>query len=105
MVGALVLTVTSIGPALAQGGVPPLGAGAQPGSSNAGGLTAGWPGYGSYGYGSGFDYERNAYSYNRAIAVATIRSEEHTSELQSRFDLVFRVLLEKKITLRHVMRM
>mgnify|MGYP000603750538 CR=1 FL=1 len=24
------------------------------------------------------------------------RSEEHTSELQSRFDLVFRLLLEKK---------
>src|SRR5699024_11925960 len=34
------------------------------------------------------------------IAVATnamqIRSEEHTSELQSRFDLVCRLLLEKK---------
>src|SRR5699024_12565064 len=27
---------------------------------------------------------------------ATIRSEEHTSELQSRFDLVCRLLLEKK---------
>src|SRR5699024_12174461 len=27
------------------------------------------------------------------------RSEEHTSELQSRFDLVCRLLLEKKITL------
>src|SRR5207249_10096055 len=26
----------------------------------------------------------------------TTRSEEHTSELQSRFDLVFRLLLEKK---------
>src|SRR5699024_11695117 len=29
--------------------------------------------------------------------VITIRSEEHTSELQSRFDLVCRLLLEKKI--------
>src|SRR5699024_11844799 len=29
-------------------------------------------------------------------AVATVRSEEHTSELQSRFDLVCRLLLEKK---------
>src|SRR5699024_11301378 len=27
---------------------------------------------------------------------ATLRSEEHTSELQSRFDLVCRLLLEKK---------
>src|SRR5437868_12914834 len=29
-------------------------------------------------------------------AAASIRSEEHTSELQSRFDLVCRLLLEKK---------
>src|SRR5699024_12649972 len=29
-------------------------------------------------------------------ALATYRSEEHTSELQSRFDLVCRLLLEKK---------
>src|SRR5207249_8073855 len=29
-------------------------------------------------------------------AVRNIRSEEHTSELQSRFDLVCRLLLEKK---------
>src|SRR5207249_9749854 len=28
--------------------------------------------------------------------VAWVRSEEHTSELQSRFDLVCRLLLEKK---------
>src|SRR5699024_11989834 len=28
--------------------------------------------------------------------VATARSEEHTSELQSRFDIVCRLLLEKK---------
>src|SRR5699024_12046540 len=31
-----------------------------------------------------------------------IRSEEHTSELQSRFDLVCRLLLEKKKTRRNV---
>src|SRR5699024_12685485 len=31
-----------------------------------------------------------------AAAAATDRSEEHTSELQSRFDLVCRLLLEKK---------
>src|SRR5207249_9143845 len=32
------------------------------------------------------------------LAVALGRSEEHTSELQSRFDLVCRLLLEKKKT-------
>src|SRR5699024_12727763 len=31
-----------------------------------------------------------------AMVRSTIRSEEHTSELQSRFDLVCRLLLEKK---------
>src|SRR5438067_1608556 len=30
------------------------------------------------------------------IAATALRSEEHTSELQSRFDLVCRLLLEKK---------
>src|SRR5699024_11617426 len=32
--------------------------------------------------------------------IAMVRSEEHTSELQSRFDLVCRLLLEKKNTKR-----
>src|SRR5207249_7057386 len=32
---------------------------------------------------------------------AFVRSEEHTSELQSRFDLVCRLLLEKKNNLTH----
>src|SRR5207249_12064770 len=32
----------------------------------------------------------------RAISPLPARSEEHTSELQSRFDLVCRLLLEKK---------
>src|SRR5437868_7702114 len=31
-----------------------------------------------------------------AVAIDVARSEEHTSELQSRFDLVCRLLLEKK---------
>src|SRR5699024_10123005 len=31
-----------------------------------------------------------------ALILGTVRSEEHTSELQSRFDLVCRLLLEKK---------
>src|SRR5207249_11318886 len=34
----------------------------------------------------------------RVAAVEALRSEEHTSELQSRFDLVCRLLLEKKKT-------
>src|SRR5207249_5894454 len=34
----------------------------------------------------------------RAIRDAATRSEEHTSELQSRFDIVCRLLLEKKKT-------
>src|SRR5437868_10378603 len=34
----------------------------------------------------------------RARAPPAVRSEEHTSELQSRFDLVCRLLLEKKKT-------
>src|SRR5699024_11306353 len=38
-----------------------------------------------------FDYVDGA-----AQSEITIRSEEHTSELQSRFDLVCRLLLEKK---------
>src|SRR5699024_11876015 len=32
------------------------------------------------------------------IPILLVRSEEHTSELQSRFDLVCRLLLEKKNT-------
>src|SRR5699024_11947579 len=30
------------------------------------------------------------------VIISSLRSEEHTSELQSRFDLVCRLLLEKK---------
>src|SRR5438067_7088710 len=33
---------------------------------------------------------------SRKASAAALRSEEHTSELQSRFDLVCRLLLEKK---------
>src|SRR5438094_3676534 len=35
-------------------------------------------------------------SYGKAQKVVNIRSEEHTSELQSPYDLVCRLLLEKK---------
>src|SRR5438067_6124570 len=37
-----------------------------------------------------------AYSYDVQKRIPDTRSEEHTSELQSRFDLVCRLLLEKK---------
>src|SRR5256884_1139436 len=37
---------------------------------------------------------------NDAIAITNVRSEEHTSELQSRLHLVCRLLLEKKKTLK-----
>src|SRR5699024_12598449 len=40
--------------------------------------------------------ERPAMVITKHDASAVIRSEEHTSELQSRFDLVCRLLLEKK---------
>src|SRR5207247_8943389 len=36
------------------------------------------------------------YMINWRFGLSTVRSEEHTSELQSRVDLVCRLLLEKK---------
>src|SRR5699024_12165543 len=46
-----------------------------------------------------FDVVINAlfYSFNETVAKTAIRSEEHTSELQSRFDIVCRLLREKKL--------
>src|SRR5438067_5773036 len=41
---------------------------------------------------------RIAVAEERARIARELRSEEHTSELQSRFDLVCRLLLEKKKT-------
>src|SRR5207249_5787565 len=45
------------------------------------------------------NYFRNEYPFNTAVGgmnlISAERSEEHTSELQSRFDLVCRLLLEK----------
>src|SRR5438067_9621405 len=41
--------------------------------------------------------ERQCHAIPRVrVLAAAVRSEEHTSELQSRFDLVCRLLLEKK---------
>src|SRR5699024_11289594 len=48
---------------------------------------------------SQFDFSKEtplAHYVNRIIKNTKNRSEEHTSELQSRFDLVCRLLLEKK---------
>src|SRR5699024_12274319 len=43
------------------------------------------------------DKRRSCYSsLGYSYSTVQIRSEEHTSELQSRFDLVCRLLLEKK---------
>src|SRR5690349_21918028 len=41
-------------------------------------------------------------AFRGAGAVAAVRSEEHTSELQSRRDLVCRLLLEKKKSVRPI---
>src|SRR5438105_8598161 len=49
---------------------------------------------------AGATLEAASYSTVGAIAASSVaRSEEHTSELQSRVDLVCRLLLEKKKTL------
>src|SRR5699024_9928776 len=45
----------------------------------------------------GYHIEKVVYeSFSNHHVTANLRSEEHTSELQSRFDLVCRLLLEKK---------
>src|SRR5690242_11155799 len=40
-----------------------------------------WPAYGTYGYGSGFDYTRNAYSYPRPITSQTAAMPEETTSI------------------------
>src|SRR5438067_10805115 len=47
---------------------------------------------------AGVDFEKVVATTERLYLQAA-RSEEHTSELQSRFDLVCRLLLEKKNTI------
>src|SRR5699024_12177071 len=44
----------------------------------------------------GVDYARGYLGIDQKNTIAFGRSEEHTSELQSRFDLVCRLLLENK---------
>src|SRR5207249_7573101 len=47
-----------------------------------------------------YEYRMKQFDFDMTVAVFEVellhRSEEHTSELQSRFDLVCRLLLEKK---------
>ena len=45
---------------------------------------------------AGYDFEALYDFVIKPGQIKKIRSEEHTSELQSRFDLVCRLLLEKK---------
>jgi hypothetical protein len=40
-----------------------------------------WPAYGTYGYGSGYDYTRNAYSYPRPITSQTAAMPEETTSM------------------------
>src|SRR2546430_13561467 len=42
------------------------------------------------------DFGTWEHSWNRTLAINLLRSEEHTSELQSQSNLVCRLLLEKK---------
>src|SRR2546429_4614120 len=52
-------------------------------------------------FGESFEKELNrARRYTQPLSLVILRSEEHTSELQSRLHLVCRLLLEKKNTRR-----
>src|SRR5699024_12424478 len=47
--------------------------------------------------------KKSEYNYLKNLGASEIiRSEEHTSELQSRFDLVCRLLLEKKKSIKYI---
>src|SRR5699024_11367652 len=48
------------------------------------------------GPGQFMNFPRPTFTDSGGYQVMSLRSEEHTSELQSRFDLVCRLLLEKK---------
>src|SRR2546422_5144138 len=52
-------------------------------------------------YGDNVVYAGVAFEVERVELVLGVRSEEHTSELQSRLHLVCRLLLEKKKNERH----
>src|SRR5262249_62280897 len=48
--------------------------------------------------------EARDYAYGKNLDLGTVRSEEHTSELQSLTNLVCRLLLEKKKTKQQLLR-
>src|SRR3712207_2972906 len=52
-------------------------------------------------YGGTFSPRSTAFFASKPAAIITLRSEEHTSELQSRQYLVCRLLLEKKKKQKH----
>src|SRR2546421_6505133 len=61
-----------------------------------GNLTKHWRGHVTPMVGPGWFIDNYNYHYRWIIYGSKTRSEEHTSELQSRSDLVCRLLLEKK---------
>src|SRR2546429_7307881 len=67
-----------------------------PGSSRAGSVARTWRRWGTSSVPSGW-WRSSSWSGAEAMRCST-RSEEHTSELQSRLHLVCRLLLEKKKT-------
>src|SRR5207249_7841539 len=74
-----------------------LGRGRRPGPPR----VVSFPRFGMRGDGREFGEPSNSgerLTFQRDGGTAPSRSEEHTSELQSRFDLVCRLLLEKKKT-------
>ena len=95
LVAAAALSATALGPLASDAGAA-LGPDAgQPPAQWWGGGFAPWVAFGPdptspYAGSPGYPY----YRYGAYGLVG--RSEEHTSELQSRFDLVCRLLLEKK---------
>src|SRR5699024_12661218 len=61
------------------------------------GIDGPWSASGNeIGSGWGFESETSTHGESGNANESAIRSEEHTSELQSRFDLVCRLLLDKK---------
>src|SRR5438105_10518908 len=78
---------------------PPLGSGAKPNFVAI--TTCSRNGARASPTSSSFVYGPYTSAVSKNVTPRSTRSEEHTSELQSRVDLVCRLLLEKKKTKRH----